>query len=93
MDTSTPFHRDPDRRLIAGICAGLAKRLNVEPTWIRLALAVLVLLTGGLLVWAYLITWAITPLGAAGVAPFTRWMGRVHHFFGGPDPRNPIERI
>ena len=93
MDTSTPFYRDPERRLIAGICAGLAKRLNTEPTWIRLALAVLVLLTGGILIWAYLIMWAITPIAPNGVAPFTRWMGRVSQFFGGPDPRNPIQRI
>lgn len=48
-----------DRR-IAGVCGGLSKYLNVDPTVIRI-LFLVALLCGGLGFWAYLIVWIAAP--------------------------------
>lgn len=48
-----------DRR-IAGVCGGLAKYLNVDPTVIRI-LFLIALICGGLGFWAYLIVWIAAP--------------------------------
>lgn len=48
-----------DRR-IAGVCGGLAKYLNVDPTVVRIAFLV-ALLFGSLGFWAYLIVWLAAP--------------------------------
>ncbi len=48
-----------DRR-IAGVCGGLAKYLNVDPTVIRI-IFLLALLCGTFGFWAYLIVWIAAP--------------------------------
>ena len=48
-----------DRR-IAGVCGGLAKYLNVDPTVVRIVF-LLALLFGSLGFWAYLIIWLAAP--------------------------------
>lgn len=48
-----------DRR-IAGVCVGLAKYLNVDPTVVRIVFLV-ALLFGSLGFWAYLIVWLAAP--------------------------------
>ncbi len=48
-----------DRR-IAGVCGGLAKYLNVDPTVVRIVFLV-ALLFGSFGFWAYLIVWLATP--------------------------------
>lgn len=81
MDRQTPFRRDPERKLLAGICGALAERLGIEPTWLRLGVALLAVFTTGLLVWAYAILWAITPLGSTGRAPASRFLERAGRLF------------
>ncbi|MCR5445208.1 MAG: PspC domain-containing protein [Bacteroidales bacterium] len=48
-----------DRR-IAGVCGGLAKYLNVDPTVIRIVFLI-ALICGSLGFWAYLIIWIAAP--------------------------------
>lgn len=48
-----------DRR-IAGVCGGLAKYLNVDPTVVRIVFLV-ALLFGSLGFWAYIIVWLAAP--------------------------------
>lgn len=48
-----------DRR-IAGVCGGLAKYLNVDPTVVRI-LFLVALICGSLGFWAYLIVWIAAP--------------------------------
>lgn len=52
--------RDPDRKMIGGVAAGLAAYLNVELLWVRIAFAVLTLfwLSGTIV---YLILWIVLP--------------------------------
>lgn len=46
---------------IAGVCGGFAKYFGLgDATWLRLVLALLLLL-GGLSLWVYLICWLVIP--------------------------------
>src|SRR5512132_309839 len=57
--------RRRDERMVAGVCAGVARWLGVDPIVVRLAAAILALANGaGLLV--YLLAWAVLPEEAAG---------------------------
>lgn len=57
-----PLERDGDARLVAGVAAGLARHLGVDPLAIRLAFVVLTIAGGtGLLLYAAF--WAFVPQG------------------------------
>jgi phage shock protein C len=47
--------------MIAGVCAGLAKYLRVDPTVVRIGFAVVAIITWGVALLAYLIAWAVIP--------------------------------
>jgi len=50
--------RDPSRKLIAGVCSGIAKKFGVKPVVVRLAFVISVLFFGfGIL--PYIILWII----------------------------------
>ena len=46
--------------MAGGVCAGLAKYFELDPTLVRLGMAVLMVLGGGILI--YIIAWVIVPL-------------------------------
>ena len=52
--------RSTSDRRIAGVCGGLAKYLNIDPTVVRIMFLV-ALLCGSLGFWAYLIVWICAP--------------------------------
>ena len=47
--------------MLGGVCGGLAKYLNVDPTVVRLAFVLLLFIGGGGF-WIYLILWFIMPM-------------------------------
>jgi phage shock protein PspC (stress-responsive transcriptional regulator) len=52
--------RDPDDRIISGVCSGMASYFNIQPVWIRLAFALTFFFFGsGLLL--YIILWIVIP--------------------------------
>lgn len=54
------LRRPREGRLVAGVCAGLARHFGLNPTMLRVVWALLVLLWGtGIL--AYLICWILIP--------------------------------
>jgi len=54
------LYRDTERKMIGGICSGLAAYFNIDPVWVRIIFIVLVFISGtGLLV--YLILWLAVP--------------------------------
>lgn len=55
------LYRNPDDRVIGGVCSGLAAYFNIEVLWARLAFVGLIFAGGAGLV-IYLILWIITPL-------------------------------
>lgn len=54
------LYRSRTERSIAGICGGLGEYFAADPTMIRL-LMLLLILFGGLSIWAYIILWIIIP--------------------------------
>jgi phage shock protein PspC (stress-responsive transcriptional regulator) len=59
MARSTELVR-PQRRIVAGVCAGLARRFGVSPTLVRI-LFVASLLRPGPQILVYLALWVIMP--------------------------------
>ncbi|MEM6359177.1 MAG: PspC domain-containing protein [Bacteroidota bacterium] len=54
------FFRDENRKVIGGVCAGLAHYFKIDPLWIRLIFVIL-LLGYGIILLAYLVMWAVIP--------------------------------
>jgi phage shock protein PspC (stress-responsive transcriptional regulator) len=53
--------RSRNRRMLAGVCAGVADYYGIDVTVLRVILAVISLITGGAGVIAYLVAWVIIP--------------------------------
>jgi phage shock protein PspC (stress-responsive transcriptional regulator) len=53
--------RDPDEKVIGGVCAGLAAYFDIDKVWVRLVMVILTFF-GGLSVWVYLIMWMVMPV-------------------------------
>ncbi len=54
------FMRDQKRKILGGVCAGLANYFNVDPVWIRLLFALLTLAYGIILI-VYVVLWIAVP--------------------------------
>jgi phage shock protein PspC (stress-responsive transcriptional regulator) len=52
--------RDPDERVIGGVCSGLAAYFDIDTVWVRLAMFLLIFF-GGISLWVYIILWIIIP--------------------------------
>ncbi len=53
--------RDKQNAMIAGVCAGLANRLDLDPTLVRVAAIALGVVTAGAAILVYVILWIIMP--------------------------------
>jgi len=55
------LHRDPDNKIVAGVCGGLGAFAGIDPLWFRLLFVACVLLysTG---FWIYIILWVVMPV-------------------------------
>lgn len=49
--------------MVAGVCAGVARALGVDPTWVRLAVVALTVFGSGAGILLYAIGWAVLPGG------------------------------
>lgn len=54
------LYRSRSNRVIGGVCGGLAQYLGIDPTVVRLIMA-LVTFVGGMSLLVYLIAWLIIP--------------------------------
>ena len=54
------LYRSRDDRMVAGVCAGLAEYIDIDPTIVRL-LFVLGLFAGGATFWAYIVMMLVVP--------------------------------
>jgi phage shock protein PspC (stress-responsive transcriptional regulator) len=61
--------RPREDRIIGGVCAGLGRYLEVDPTLIRLAWAVFTLISLGTGILIYLAAWIIIPEDPGGPTP------------------------
>jgi phage shock protein C len=62
-ETYKTLIRSTTNRMVAGVCAGLADYLNIDPTVVRLLFVLGFFVTGPGLVLAYLIMAIVTPEG------------------------------
>jgi phage shock protein C len=68
-DLNPPYRllrRPVDDRMIAGVCSGIARYSNVDPTAVRVLFAVVAVLTWGAALLAYPIMWFIMPADRTG---------------------------
>jgi phage shock protein C len=72
--TDTPtyrrLYRSRDNKLLAGVCAGLARYLNVDPVAARVLFAILAAFSGGTLLIAYVVMWILMPEEPAPANPW-----------------------
>jgi len=64
MNNELPYkklYRSRTERMLAGVCAGLAKYFNIDPTIVRLVFVVF-FFAGGAALLAYVILWIVVPL-------------------------------
>ncbi|HOG40932.1 MAG TPA: PspC domain-containing protein [Bacteroidales bacterium] len=54
------LYRDPDDRVIGGVCSGLAQYLNIDVVLVRILFVVFTLI-GGAGIWVYIILWIVAP--------------------------------
>jgi phage shock protein PspC (stress-responsive transcriptional regulator) len=55
------LRRSRSDRMLAGVCAGIAHYLRVDPTLVRVGFAVLAIITWGVALLAYLVAWIVMP--------------------------------
>ena len=58
--TTNRMYRDPDKRIIGGVCSGVACYWGIDP-WIIRGIFLLLLLPGGLGALIYLLLWIVLP--------------------------------
>jgi phage shock protein C len=63
------LRRPTDDRIVAGVCSGIGRYLGVDPVLVRVAFAILVVLSWGTALLAYPIMWFIMPDEPAPAAP------------------------
>jgi phage shock protein PspC (stress-responsive transcriptional regulator) len=61
METNKRLYRSRDDRMIAGVCTGLAKYFNVDPTIVRLAFVLGFFLGVSATLWVYLVMALVVP--------------------------------
>ncbi|MGD9957543.1 MAG: PspC domain-containing protein [Candidatus Nanopelagicales bacterium] len=64
-----PLRRSRADRVLTGVCGGLAENLGIDAVLIRILVVVGTVFTGGALIIAYLIAWALMPDTPAYVVP------------------------
>jgi signal transduction histidine kinase len=69
------LRRDTHNRVIAGVCAGLARHIGVDPLIVRVAF-VAAATAGGFGIAVYLLAWAFVPAGDAPDRPMRRLTSR-----------------
>ncbi|ELR68936.1 hypothetical protein C900_05629 [Fulvivirga imtechensis AK7] len=60
-ESGRKLYRDEKRKLIGGVCAGIAHYFNLDPLWIRLITIILFLGSYGVLLIAYAVLWIVLP--------------------------------
>ena len=55
------FYKDPENKMIDGVCAGIAAYFGVDTVWIRLAFVVLLFATSGMMIPVYIVLAIIMP--------------------------------
>jgi phage shock protein PspC (stress-responsive transcriptional regulator) len=55
------MYRDPENRVLGGVCSGMSAYFNIDPVFLRILFVLLVFLGAGISVIVYLIFWIVVP--------------------------------
>jgi signal transduction histidine kinase len=72
---AAPLNRDPAHAMVAGVAAGIARRLRIDPIIVRVGFVALAAVGGAGLA-LYLVAWALMPAEGSARAPIERIAGR-----------------
>jgi phage shock protein PspC (stress-responsive transcriptional regulator) len=72
---AVPLRRDPERGIVAGVAAGIARRLAIDPIIVRVGFVALSA-AGGAGLALYVLGWAVMPGEGNAQAPIERIAGR-----------------
>lgn len=86
------LYRDAPGRLVAGVCAGLARHFNWDATLIRVLFVVSSVLTGGVAFWVYAMLWFFVPFAPNGSAPSAKFLKWMSELFSKPE-ESKVERL
>jgi phage shock protein PspC (stress-responsive transcriptional regulator) len=75
VPAAVPLRRDPERGIIGGVAAGLARRLRIDPIIVRV-LFVAMTMVGGAGLAGYLLGWALMPGDGSARSPVERIVAR-----------------
>lgn len=59
--TKRRMYRDPDSRVLGGVCSGMGAYFGIEPLVLRIICFVLLWITGGVIIPVYLLLWIAVP--------------------------------
>lgn len=59
VNSNPGLRLDKDNSMIVGVCAGIARYLRVEPTWVRVGALVVAIFSTKLVIIGYLIGWLV----------------------------------
>jgi signal transduction histidine kinase len=71
--TRTPLRRDPQHGIAGGVLAGLATRFRIDPVVLRIGFVIAAVLSGGLVLLAYVVAWAALPAAGGGSGAAVRY--------------------
>ena len=54
------LYKSNENKMVDGVCGGIAKFTNIDPTLLRIA-TLLLIFFGGLSLWIYIILWIFLP--------------------------------
>ncbi len=55
------MYRDPDSRVLGGVCGGMGAYFSIDPVVLRIIFFVLIWITGGIVIPVYLLLWIAVP--------------------------------
>ena len=58
---SRRLYRDPDNRVLGGVCSGMASYFNIDPVIVRLIFVVMLFISWGVVGLIYIVLWALLP--------------------------------
>ncbi|MDR1757122.1 MAG: PspC domain-containing protein [Culturomica sp.] len=81
------LYRDPDHRVLGGVCSGLAAYCRIDTLLVRVLFVVFCII-GGLAFWVYIIFWIVAPLAVTpaqkcemrGIPPTAENMRKYSHY-------------
>lgn len=67
------LYRSEDDRMLGGVCGGLAAYFDIDPTWLRLGVVLLTLLSASTVAVVYVVLWIVLPVA---VTPYQKMQMR-----------------